>query len=122
MIHFIRGKLVILNPGSIVIENNGIGYGLTVPAYIQVVRPSLIDALNQLKAVGFQRMVIAPNYMFPGRLQNSAAQQAADWATNPGIEVRLADVIGDCDALAEVVVDRYRTGAAKALRDAAYFD
>ena len=31
MIHFIRGKLVILNPGSIVIENNGIGYGLTVP-------------------------------------------------------------------------------------------
>ena len=31
MIHFIRGKLAILNPGSIVIENNGIGYGLTVP-------------------------------------------------------------------------------------------
>ena len=90
------------------------GYGFTVPAYIQVVRPSLIDALNQLKAVGFQRIVIAPNYMFPGRLQNSAAQQAADWATNHGIEVRLADVIGDCDALAEVVVDRYRTGAAKA--------
>ena len=31
MIHFIRGKLAILNPGSIIIENNGIGYGLTVP-------------------------------------------------------------------------------------------
>lgn len=31
MIHFIRGKLAIINPGSIVIENNGIGYGLTVP-------------------------------------------------------------------------------------------
>ena len=30
-----------------------------MPAYIQVVRPSLIDALNQLKAVGFQRIVIA---------------------------------------------------------------
>jgi Holliday junction DNA helicase RuvA len=31
MIHFIRGKLAIINSGSIVIENNGIGYGMTVP-------------------------------------------------------------------------------------------
>lgn len=31
MIQFIRGKLAVLHPGSIIIENNGIGYGMSVP-------------------------------------------------------------------------------------------
>lgn len=84
------------------------GYGLTVPAYIQVVRPSLADGLEQLHAVGFRRIVVSPNYMFPGLLQGWAARQASEWAAGrPGVEVRVADVIGDCDALAAVVVDRY---------------
>lgn len=85
------------------------GYGFTVPAYIQVVRPSLADALEQLYAVGLRRIVVAPNYMFAGLLQRWAERQAAEWgAGRPDVEVRVADVIGDCDALAAVVVDRYR--------------
>lgn len=84
------------------------GYGFTVPAYIQVVRPSLTDALAQLSAVGFRRIVVAPNYLFPGRLQRWAQRHVAAWlAEHPDTQVRVADVIGDCDALAEVVADRY---------------
>lgn len=86
------------------------GFGMTVPAYIQVVRPSLVDGLDQLHAVGFRRLVVSPNYMFAGRLQEWARDQAAAWAAlHPDADVRVADVIGDCDALAQVVVDRYRT-------------
>ncbi len=84
------------------------GYGFTVPAYIQVVRPSLADALDQLYAVGLRQIVVAPNYMFAGLLQRWAERQAAEWAAGrPDVEVRVADVIGDCDALAAVVADRY---------------
>ncbi|GAE70315.1 sirohydrochlorin cobaltochelatase [Cutibacterium acnes JCM 18909] len=29
-------------------------------------------------------------------------------ASHPGVEIRIAPVIGDCDEVADVVVDRYR--------------
>ncbi|MDO5535475.1 MAG: CbiX/SirB N-terminal domain-containing protein [Propionibacteriaceae bacterium] len=89
------------------------GFGMTVPAYIQVVRPSLTDGLDQLYACGFRRLVVSLHYMFAGRLQEWAQDQAAAWAAqHPGATVRVTDVIGDCDALAQVVVDRYRAAAA----------
>ncbi len=84
------------------------GYAMTVPAYIQVARPSLLDGLEQLSALGFTRIVVSPNYMFAGRLQRWAERMAAEWAQqHPDVEVRVAGIIGDCDALAHVVVDRY---------------
>jgi len=56
-----------------------------------------------------------PHYLFPGRLQRWAQQQAADWASqHPNTEVRVAEVIGACDELAAVVVDRYLSAATDA--------
>ena len=49
------------------------------------------------------------------RLQRWAQQQAADWASqHPDAEVRVAEVIGACDELAAVVVDRYLGAASDA--------
>lgn len=79
------------------------------PAYAQVTRPGIPEVLNQLHAGGARHIVVAANLLFPGRLSTWLGEQVAAWcATHPDVEVRIADIIGPCDELADVVVDRYR--------------
>ena len=85
------------------------GYREVLPAFIQVTRPSLIGALDAAYATGTRRIVVSPNFLFPGRLQVWMEREVTAWAAaHPDVEARVADVIGDCDELAGVVVDRYR--------------
>lgn len=89
------------------------GYADLVTGFIQVTRPDLGGALDQAYAHGGRRIVVMPHYLFPGRLQRWAQQQAGQWQqAHPDAEVRLTGVIGDCDELAGVVVDRYRDAVA----------
>ncbi len=88
------------------------GYGDVVTGFIQIAEPDLTTALDRAYAHGGRKIVIMPHYLFPGLLQNWARQQSAAWAADhPDAEVRLADVIGDCDELAQTVADRYRSAA-----------
>ena len=83
-----------------------------LPAFIQVTRPSLLEGLDEAYALGGRRIVIAVNFLFPGRLLAWTRSGIDAWlGAHPDAEVRLADVIGDCDELASVVVDRYREAA-----------
>lgn len=76
--------------------------------FIQVKRPSLPEALDRAHAGGARRIVVMGHWLFPGRLRNWTIEQAALWATeHPDAEVRVADVIGACPELADVVVERY---------------
>lgn len=94
------------------------GYPLVVPAFIQVVGPTIAEALDQAKAAGFRRIVVMPHYLFPGVLSTWAAAAVERWnADNPGSQARLAGVLGACPELAEVVVKRYREGALKVRSD-----
>lgn len=78
------------------------------PAFIQVAHPSLVEALERARLVGASRIVVVPNFLFPGRLERWMRRDAAAWAHGQaGVDVRVAGVIGDCDALAQVVIDRY---------------
>ncbi len=79
-----------------------------LPAFIQVTRPSVPEALNDAYAVGARQIVIGANFLFPGMLQRWLAEQVDTWCVaHPDTEVRIAGVIGACDQLAQVVVDRY---------------
>ncbi len=79
------------------------------PAFIQVTRPSLPEALSLLSSQGSTRIVVVGNYLFPGLLHRWMTEQVQAWnAARPDVEVRVSEVIGDCDELADVVVDRYR--------------
>lgn len=81
-----------------------------VPAFSQVTRPGLPEALNAVYAAGARHVVVAANLLFPGRLSQWIGEQVAAWAaTHPDAEVRVADVIGACDELADTLIDRYRT-------------
>lgn len=49
------------------------------------------------------------HWLFPGVLRTWTHQQSSEWAArHPDAEVRIAEVIGDCDELAQVVIERYR--------------
>ncbi|WP_257478164.1 CbiX/SirB N-terminal domain-containing protein [Acidipropionibacterium jensenii] len=85
------------------------GLNRVQPAFIQVTRPALPEALTLLAAQGASQIVVVGNYLFPGLLHRWMGEQVEAWnSARPDIEVRIADVIGDCDELADVVVDRYR--------------
>lgn len=85
------------------------GYGGVFEAFIQVVSPDLPEALDRAYACGARRIVVAPNFLFPGRLQRWAARMIDTWGqAHPDAEARMADVIGPCPELAGVVADRYR--------------
>ncbi len=89
------------------------GYARAVPAFIQVARPSVAEALDMAYAVGSRRLVVMPHYLFPGRLTTWVRDAARDWsASHPEASVRVADPIGDCPELAELVVLRYRESTA----------
>ncbi len=120
-------RVVLLGRGTKVAEANAelaycarmlyeaTGVAAVVPAYLQVTRPSLPEALGQLAAHGAERVVVVPQLLLPGLLRTWTHQQAAAWAaTNPATQVRVAEIIGNCDELADVVVDRYREAADEA--------
>lgn len=91
------------------------GYRQVTPVFIQVVQPSLPRALQQLHAAGSRQIVVMPHFLFTGRLDQWVHQQTdAFRADHPDVEVRVADVLGPCDELAQVVVQRYREGALRA--------
>ncbi|AXE39586.1 Sirohydrochlorin cobaltochelatase [Acidipropionibacterium virtanenii] len=80
------------------------------PCFIQVTPPSLPEALSLLSSEGATQIVVVGNFLFPGRLHEWMTDQVRAWnEARPDVEVRVAEVIGDCDELADVVVDRYRS-------------
>lgn len=83
----------------------------TEVGFIQVVPPDLSTALQRAADSGARRLVVVPNFLFPGRLRTWLHEQSAAWADGRDAEVRCAEVIGDCDELASVVIDRYRAAA-----------
>ena len=88
------------------------GYAFVIDAFIQVTHPTLSEGLSLAYSTGARRIVVSPHYLFPGLLENSAHDEVARWrAAHPDADVRIAPVIGDCDALAHVVIDRYREAA-----------
>ncbi len=97
--------------GRLLLEEGG--YADLVTGFIQAARPDLGTALDRAYALGARQIVVMPHYLFPGRLQRWAQQQTAAWLENhPDAHVRVAEIIGDCDELAEVVVERYRDAMA----------
>lgn len=85
------------------------GYAEVLTAFSQVTRPTPTDALTAAHRLGARRIVVMPHQLFPGVLTSRVREQVAEWqAAHPATEVRVAEPIGDCPELAELVVARYR--------------
>jgi sirohydrochlorin cobaltochelatase len=76
-------------------------------AFVSLASPSVPDGLDRCRRLGATRIVLLPYFLFTGVLPRRVAAQAAQWTAATGLPVDTADVIGDCDGLAELVVERY---------------
>lgn len=95
--------------GRVVLETGG--FAQVMPAFIQVVGPTVAQALDLAYLSGSRQIVAMPHYLFPGKLTEWVAAEVAAWqGHHPDAEVRIADPIGDCPELAQIVVERYHDG------------
>jgi sirohydrochlorin cobaltochelatase len=92
------------------------GYAQVEVAFEAVTGPTVPQALDRCARLGATRIVVAPYLLFPGVVEQRVIGHVRDFATtHPGLDVRCADVLGDCDELADLVLDRYRQTLAAAL-------
>lgn len=92
------------------------GYASVESAFETVTVPTVPQALDRCVRLGATRIVVAPYLLFPGVVADRIAGQVRDFAAaRSGLDVRSAEVLGDCDELADLVLDRYRQTLATAL-------
>ena len=82
-------------------------------AFVSLAPPDTPAALERCRRLGARRVVVLPYFLFTGVLPERVAAQAR--AFN-GIDVSVAGVLGDCDELADLVVERYREALAGDIR------
>jgi sirohydrochlorin cobaltochelatase len=86
----------------------GLGIEQVEPAFVSLAHPSVPEGLDRLRALGARRITVLPYFLFPGVLPTRIVEQVAQYATGrPEISLAVADVIGDCDSLADLVLERY---------------
>lgn len=93
-------------------------------AFVSLAEPGVPAGLDRCRALGARRVAVLPYFLFTGVLPRRVAEQAAAWAAGSGVRVDTAEVIGDCDGLAEVVLERYAqalAGSAAANCDACLY-
>ncbi|MGH3121531.1 MAG: sirohydrochlorin chelatase [Streptosporangiaceae bacterium] len=86
----------------------GRGYADVALSFISLTGPSVPAALERARRLGAERIVVAPYFLFAGVLPDRVTAQAGAFAErHPGIEVRVAGLIGACGELAGLVLERY---------------
>jgi sirohydrochlorin cobaltochelatase len=93
-------------------------------AFISLAPPDVPAGLERCRRLGAKRIAVLPYFLFTGVLPRRVAAQAADWAASDRVQVDTAEVIGDCDGLASLVVERYEEalrGEARANCDACLY-
>ncbi len=78
------------------------------PAFVSLAPPSVTEALERCAALGAKRVVVAPYFLFNGRLVDRIHDQALHWGQDTGTPVVVADVLGVDPRLAGLVLERYR--------------
>jgi sirohydrochlorin cobaltochelatase len=87
----------------------GRGYAFVEPAFVSLAWPDVATGLARCRALGARRVVVAPYFLFDGVLPRRVVDQSmAFGAAHPDMDVRVAGYLGDCDELADLVVERYR--------------
>jgi sirohydrochlorin cobaltochelatase len=76
-------------------------------AFVSLAEPGVAAGLERCRLLGAGRVAVLPYFLFTGVLPRRVAAQAVDWSSSSGVPVDTAEVIGDCDGLASLVVERY---------------
>ncbi len=86
----------------------GRDYPLAETAFVSLARPDVLAGLERCRLLGARQIVVARYFLFPGVLPDRVAEQAGQYAAaHPELDIRCADVLGDCDEIAALVYERY---------------
>ncbi|GII91646.1 sirohydrochlorin chelatase [Sinosporangium siamense] len=78
-------------------------------AFVSLTPPGVAGGLERCRRLGAKRVIIVPYLLFAGStLERVWAQALAYGAGHPDLDIRCAEAIGDCEALADIVIDRYQ--------------
>ncbi|MGI8336321.1 sirohydrochlorin chelatase [Actinomadura scrupuli] len=99
----------------------GRGLRLVEPAFVSLAEPGVAAGLERCRLLlgegGPHRIVVLPYFLFAGVLPDRVVVQTRQYAAeHPGLDIRVAEVIGDCDGLAELVAERYAEALAGDIR------
>ena len=95
----------------------GRGYAAVEPSFVSLAWPSVPEALERVRLLGARRIVVAPYFLFPGVLPDRIATQSRTFAAGHAeLDARVAEVIGDCDELAGLVMERHAEAIAGDIR------
>jgi sirohydrochlorin cobaltochelatase len=84
------------------------GFAFVETAFVSLATPNVADGLRRTMLLGARRIVVAPYFLFDGVLPQRVGQQAVAFGrSNPDVEVLVAGHVGDCEGLADLVVQRY---------------
>jgi sirohydrochlorin cobaltochelatase len=77
-------------------------------AFVSLTPPGVPGGLERCRRLGARRVIVLPYLLFAGGLLERVWAQAMAYAAgHPDLDIRCAEVIGDCEGLADVVIDRY---------------
>lgn len=86
----------------------GRSYDGVETAFVSLAAPDVATGLARCRSLGASRVVVAPYFLFDGVLPRRVVAQAQAFAdAHPDVDVRMAGYLGDTDALAGLVVERY---------------
>ena len=86
----------------------GRGYAGVEPSFVSLADPSVPAGLDKLRRLGASRIIFTPYFLFPGILPDRIVSQTEKFALeHPFLRIEVAELIGDCDELADLVIERY---------------
>jgi sirohydrochlorin cobaltochelatase len=86
----------------------GRDYPLAETAFVSLARPGVLEGLERCRLLGARQIVVARYFLFPGVLPDRVTEQAGQYAAaHPELDIRCADVLGDCAEVAALVYERY---------------
>ncbi|MBS2966996.1 sirohydrochlorin chelatase [Actinocrinis puniceicyclus] len=88
------------------------GIELVEPAFVSLASPSVQEGLERLRRLGARRVTVLPYFLFAGVLPDRIVEHSARGARSLGLEVAVAGLLGDDDALADLVLDRFAEAVA----------
>lgn len=95
----------------------GRGYAGVETAFVSLAAPDVPSGLERCHRLGARRVVVLPYFLFTGVLPQRVRRQAEDWsAAHPDVDILNADVIGACEELTDLVLERYREAVQGDLR------
>lgn len=82
----------------------GRGFASVDVAFASTARPTVPEALERLRLLGFRRAAVARYFLGPGRLPTAVARASA---SIEGLDVVVSEPLGVADELAALILERY---------------